>query len=265
MLLFINCDDQRAIELMDELIRRGHYVTNELKDLKYADIIYLGMRGFDRKNRIVMHNETRTFQENLFEQIKQGCLVLTLVYNEYLQELSKRYNFVYKAFLNDENFLYINGILTAEGVIAYMIQHRPFPIYQSRILILGYGHCAKPIIKRLIGMEAEVYVGVRNKKYKMDIEKNGAHFLLINDIDLSNIDIVINTIPSIVIDNNVLDKANPKVTIIDIASFPYGLDHHYALSHGFDAQILSSIPSKYAYRYIGQLMACKMEGMIKYA
>ena len=47
--------------------------------------------------------------------------------------------------------------------------------------------------------------------------------------------------------------------IVDIASYPYGIDHHYALSKGLNCQILSSIPCKYAYGYAGKMVADEIE------
>ena len=51
MLVFVNHDDMRSLELMEEMLHRGYYVSDQFKDMKYADVIYMGMRGIDRKNR----------------------------------------------------------------------------------------------------------------------------------------------------------------------------------------------------------------------
>lgn len=49
MLVFVNHDDMRSLELMEEMLHRGYYVSDQFKDMKYADVIYMGMRGIDRK------------------------------------------------------------------------------------------------------------------------------------------------------------------------------------------------------------------------
>ena len=72
-------------------------------------------------------------------------------------------------------------------------------------------------------------------------------------------DILINTIPYVVVKENEIDKAHKRLMIVDIASYPYGIDHHYALSKGLNCQILSSIPCKYAYGYAGKMVADEIE------
>ena len=72
-------------------------------------------------------------------------------------------------------------------------------------------------------------------------------------------DILINTIPYVVVKENEIDKVHKRLMIVDIASYPYGIDHHYALSKGLNCQILSSIPCKYAYGYAGKMVADEIE------
>lgn len=261
MLVFINHDDMRSLELMEECLRRGMYVSDQLKDIKYADVIYMGTKGIDRKNRLMMNNETILIQENVLKSLKKNCFVLTLIHNDYLQELSQNYQFYYKALLDKESFVEKNSIITAEGLLSHLIVHRRYPIYQSRIMILGFGHCAKPIIEYLKAMKAKIYVAVRNATYQEEIENMGCQYVNIKDIQLNHIDILINTIPDIVIEKEHLDQAKKDIMIVDIASYPYGVDHHYALSIGLNSQILPSIPSKYAYGFAGKMIADEIERM----
>lgn len=259
MLIFVNHDDMRSLELMDELIKRGYYVSDQLNDLKYADVLYLGLKGVDNKNRLMTHLETRILDGKIFKELKKNCLVMTLLKNQYLSDLAKEYHFHYLDLLSQEDFLIKNSILTGEGLMSYLISHCRNPLYQSRIMVLGYGHCAKPIIEYLKAFQSNVVVGIRNFKYKAVIERMGAQCINIEDIDLSNIDILINTIPSVVVEKEQLDKANKRIMIVDIASYPYGINHHYALSLGLNSIILPSIPCKYAYGYAGKMIADVIE------
>ncbi|WP_028043684.1 hypothetical protein [Candidatus Stoquefichus massiliensis] len=259
MLIFVNHDDMRSLELMEEMIRRGYYVSDQFKDMRYADVLYLGLKGPDRKNRITTHQETEIIDQNIFKSLKENCLIITLIDNGYLEELSKVFHFRYIALLNDENFVKKNSILTAEGLIAYVIGHRRMPIYQSHVDVLGFGHCAKPIIEYLVAMKAEVRVAVRNAQYQKEIEAMGAQYIAIQDLNLSQTDILINTVPSVILKEEQLKDSCQHIMIVDIASYPYGIDHHYALSKGMNCQILSSIPCKYAYGYAGMMVANVIE------
>lgn len=265
MLFFINHDDLRGQELMEELVRRHYYVTDQMKDLRYCQCIYLGLKGLDRKNRLLLHDETIVMNEDVFKQLRPHTYIWTMIHNSYLEELSHQYHFQYSAFLDDETFVENNGFLTAEGVISYLISHRRFPIFQSQIHVLGYGHCGKPMVKDLIALQGDVYVGVRNPQLLNDIQNIGGHPYLLEDMDLSQCDILINTIPSQVVKPKILDQAKSSICLIDIASYPYGIDHHYALSKGMSSVILPSIPGKYAYGYAGMMMADLIERMISRA
>lgn len=263
VLIFINHDDLRSLELMEECVRRGYYVTDQIKDIKYADVIYLGTKGIDRKNRLLTHNETLILSDDFFSLLKKGSMVITLAYNSFLEQLSKKYGFKYIYLLENKRFIYLNSILTAEGLISYLIAHRRFPLYQSRIVILGFGHCAKPIIEYLKAMHSDVYVVVRRKELQKEIESMGCHFMFIEDMDLKDFDILINTVPQLIVDKEKLDQANSQMMIVDIASYPYGVDHHYALTQGFNSIILPSIPSKYAYGYAGKMIIDEIERMLE--
>lgn len=258
MLIYVNHDDMRSLELMEELLRRGYYVSDQLKDLKLANVIYLGAKGIDRKHRLHTQSDTMIIPLDTIQQWHDKTRVYTLIENEYLRELSQTYHFQYMALLSDEQFLKENSILTAEGLIAYLIKHRRFPLYQSRILVLGYGHCAQPIISYLLAFHAKVSVGLRNASLKEEIEERGCQYTDLNHLDM-NQDIIINTIPHVIIDKEKIDRMSQHCFVIDIASYPYGIDHHYALSKGHHCQILPSIPCRYAYGYAGAMIADVIE------
>ena len=61
----------RSLELMEECVHRGIYVSDQLNDIKYADIIYMGAKGIDRKNRLMMNTETRVIPDHIFKNLKK--------------------------------------------------------------------------------------------------------------------------------------------------------------------------------------------------
>ena len=80
-------------------------------------------------------------------------------------------------------------------MLAYLISHRRFPLYQSQVHVLGYGHCGKAIVKALVALQACVHVGVRNNQLFDDIKKAHAKPYCLQDMDLSSCEILINTVP----------------------------------------------------------------------
>ncbi len=258
-MIFINHDDIRALELTEQLLEKGYYITDQTKDLSYSDILYFGLKGIDRKNRLMTNQGTKVLTDSEIRLIPKNSYVITLIHNDYMQEIADKYNFNYIALLNDEDYLYYNSILTAEGLISYIIAHRRYPLYESKVLLLGFGHCAKPILSLLTAFQAEVSVAVRNPKYVDEIKKNKGKYVDIENLDLSEYDLIINTIPTVVIDEKELDTAKRQCFLIDIASYPYGINHHYALSKGLNCIILPSIPAKYAYSFAAEMICKKIE------
>ena len=259
-MIFINHDDLRSLECFNICLNDGLYVSDDINDLKYSDIIYLGRKGLDRKNLLYLHKENIYIEELVFENLLNNTVILTLIFNKYMYELSLKYNFTYIALLDDESFINENSVLTAEGMISYMISHRTFPLYHSHILILGYGHCAKAILKLLNGFDSCIDVYCRNKS--MFEKENGHVFNNLDEIDFYKYNIIVNTIPEVIIDKKYIDKMNKDVAIFDIASFPYGIDHHYALEKGLNAIILPSIPTRYAYKYAGRMIYNRIKELI---
>lgn len=62
--------------------------------------------------------------------------------------------------------------------------------------------------------------------------------------DFDNFNIVFNTIPSMICDENLLKKANKNCLIIDLASSPGGVDFEAAKRLGVGAVSALSLPSK---------------------
>ena len=83
MLIFVNHDDMRSLELMEECVHRGIYVSDQLNDIKYADIIYMGAKGIDRKNRLMMNTETRVIPDHIFKNLKKEAYYHTHTHKEF--------------------------------------------------------------------------------------------------------------------------------------------------------------------------------------
>lgn len=248
-MFFVLEDDKRGKYLSQILLDNGYYVTNNINDLKYAKYIYLGLKGIDCQNRITINNQTFILD---VKNIKNNVKIFTISENKYLRELSKEKQFEYYSLLYDEGFLSLNTILTSEGFISFMIQKINRPLYFSKILILGYGRCAKEIGKRLKNFHCDITISARKKYLQNEAKENGFKFNCLDQLNLNQYDFVINTIPFIVIDKNILENINNEITFFDIASFPYGIDHHEALKLGFDTYIVSSIPDRYFPMYSAQ-------------
>ena len=77
-------------------------------------------------------------------------------------------------------------------------------------------------------------------------------------------DLIINTIPSMIIDEELLHYISPTSYILDIASYPGGVDFNKAKEYGINAFLLPSLPLKYAPKTSGIEYAKAIErGIVK--
>jgi dipicolinate synthase subunit A len=73
--------------------------------------------------------------------------------------------------------------------------------------------------------------------------------------EVGNIDIVINTIPHLVVTANVLSKMPAHTLVIDLASKPGGTDFRYAEKRGVKALLAPGLPGIVAPKTAGQILA----------
>ncbi len=148
--------------------------------------------------------------------------------------------------LEDEKFTLVNAIITAEGSIEKLINQSKRSLFESKVCILGYGRVSKALSRRMDPLCEKLlvynnpsinfaYTRIDNIKSKM-----------LSDFkyDAKNFDIIINTIPSLIIDREVLDSINSSTLILDLASMPGGVDFEYANSKNIQTIHYLGIPAK---------------------
>lgn len=151
-------------------------------------------------------------------------------------------------YLKREELAVSNAIPTAEGAVQIMMETMPTTIFDSTVLIAGYGRIGKYLAKILHGLGARVTVSARRAEHFAWISANGhtpVHTSSIPDT-AGMYDVIINTIPHPVIDSAVLSKVKPDVFVLDLASAPGGVDFEYAHNHSIKAVSALSLPGKVA-------------------
>ena len=151
-------------------------------------------------------------------------------------------------FLDDEDFAIYNSIPTAEGAIEIAMRETKMTINSSNCLVLGYGRIGKVLAKMLTGIGAKVYCEARKNEDIAWIKAYGYEPIHLNDLDgtLSKFDIIINTIPFQILDENRLDMLKKDVVIIDLASNPGGVDRKAAREKNIKVIWALSLPAKVA-------------------
>ena len=149
-------------------------------------------------------------------------------------------------FLKNESISVLNSIATAEGAIAKAIQLGDINLHKSKCLVLGYGKCGKTIAMKLKGLDAFVTVSARNPIQLSNAYTDGFNNLQLKHLkeNINHFNFIFNTIPNCILTPSVLDNVNKNTIIIDIASYPGGVDFDYANSLNIKNELYLGIPGK---------------------
>ena len=153
-----------------------------------------------------------------------------------------------ESFLSDKEIVHNNTIITVDGIM-----DRISSIDKVIICILGY-NIGSMLYERL-NKDYKVIVGV--KEDEVGVVKDSFSTSNKKDLEyyLKSSDLVINTVPSHIIDEDILGSIN--CYFLDIASFPYGVDETKVKNYKFKYDLYSSIPSKYAPIKAGKILLKK--------
>ena len=163
-----------------------------------------------------------------------------------------------------EAFKQKNAYLTAEGAIALFKENSDIALYNANVLIVGYGRIAKALHEALNAFAGKVTVCSRNEVSRVLAEANGAKCIDFSDLsERGHYDVVFNTVPKVVFTKREIDALDDDTLFIDLASFPGGVDTHYAKHKKLRLIDGRGMPSAYSVKTAGYLIGETVLNMIK--
>ncbi len=150
--------------------------------------------------------------------------------------------------MKKEELAILNTIATAEGTIEIAIANTNKIIHGSNILILGFGRIAKVLAKKLVGLSAKVTCAARKNEDFAWIKAYGYRETNISTLkeNLSEYDIIINTVPSQILTKERLEYVKDDCLLIDLASNPGGIDKKAVKDKNFKFIWALALPGKVA-------------------
>ena len=145
-----------------------------------------------------------------------------------------------------EELAILNTIATAEGTIEVAIKNTDKILQGSKVLILGFGRVAKIVAHKFSLLSTNVTCAARKISDLAWIEAYGYESININEMiyDLKDFDIIINTVPQIIIKERELKHMKSDVLLIDLASAPGGIDSKIAIQMGLKYVWALALPRK---------------------
>lgn len=201
----------------------------------------------DKTNINLPFSEESISVERLLNSISDN-LILTGNIKGDIKLLFEKEKINYIDLLEREELAILNCISTAEGAIQIAMQETKITLHGSNILILGFGRIGKIVAKMLIGIGVNVYCEARKYEDLAYIEAFGYIPVDLLELDsyLSDFQVIINTIPAMVIGKEQIDLLKKDCLIIDLASSPGGVDFEYAKQKQIKTIWALALPGKVA-------------------
>lgn len=154
----------------------------------------------------------------------------------------------YRDYLKREELAIRNAVPTAEGAIEIAIAETPITLHGSKCLVLGYGRIGKILSKMLAAIGAQTFVEARKYADLAMIEGHGYEPVSLGEMKsrIGEFDIIFNTVPAMILDEELLRLIKKDALIIDLASKPGGVDMKSAKNIGVKVIWALSLPGKIA-------------------
>ena len=192
-------------------------------------------------------SENKVTLEKLIHVLPGKRFIAGNIKTELIEEMKQK-NIDVIDLLKREELVVLNTISTAEGAIQIAMEETIKTIYGSKILVLGYGKVGKILANMLKGIGANVYCEARKNVDLAWIKAYGYVPIHLSELEkyLSEFDIIINTIPTLILDKQRLERVKKECLIIDLASNPGGVDKGEAKKMGIKTIWALSLPGKVA-------------------
>lgn len=264
--------DKRQRYLKDYLDEKGYNVTSyglfdwdddtdRLKSIINEDsVIVLPLPATRNDKTIVMPFSKREISiDRLMSFLGKGNIVFGgMIKGELLSRL--RETDIPFVDYYDNEFIEKNAVLTSFGALKILLEHIDFALPLGKYAVTGYGRVAKETASLLTSLSCDVTVFARNSSQRDDAMIKGCKAEALNNLQQQSnmFDIVINTVPSNIIDETAISNMKQGCKIIELASAPYGLDFDVARKYSIDVVKAFSLPGKYTPKTAGELIGKKI-------
>lgn len=276
--------DARQLEVIRKLVEQDaklslvgfdqldHGFTGALKEQIHAlqfshlDAVILPVAGTNDEGQIetIFSNEKVVLTKDHITKTPPHFTIYSGISNAYLNDIASTCKrSLIKLFERDDVAIY-NSIPTVEGTIMMVIQHTDYTIHGSKVAVLGFGRTGMSVARAFQSLGAKVKVGARRSEHLARIAEMSLEPFHLKDLQeaVENVDIVINTVPFLIVTASVISKMPTNTLIIDLASKPGGTDFRYAEKRGIKAILAPGLPGIVAPKTAGKILANVLTGLL---
>jgi len=253
MKYYIDISDARNIFVKNWLVEKEEIVLDfneqSLEKMIEGDIlVFAPSKKFNIDDIKTLPKKIKLISGNLTDECK---------------EIVKQKEIDYFNLMEDEIFSVKNANLTAEGVLARILEHSPKSIYENNVLILGGGRIAiaLSVLLSKLGVKFSIvsYNNVKFPRYYLYTQKCFYKKTFIDEI--KDYDVIVNTIPTILFEEKDLNKIAKDTIFLETASVNCLSEEK--LNH-FQYIKCPALPTKYCIQTAGRYMYEAIKGENKY-
>ena len=279
--------DKRQLEIIKHLANKGHEIDALGYDQSHFDgairkvtlpdinieaynVVIFPVSGVKDDFSVVSDftDAKVLLNDHFLDGIGTQSLIFTGIMTNALDKMLKNSNKDAIALMQDSDVKKDNSIPTTEGIIGDLVFNTDYTINGSNIFILGYGNVGKTLTEKLKALGASLTVGVIALDEFESLAKNNVNCLYTNNRLLmegvmQDSDVIINTVPELIINKEYLRVMNKDVYILDISSYPHGVDFEAANEMQIKNKLLLGIPSLVAPKTAGQILVNKIDSILE--
>lgn len=227
--------------------------------LKDVDALILPIVGSDEKGFVesIFCSKPLQLKEEHVASLPKSCVVYTGMSKPFLKTLLQKQQIALVELLDRDDVAIYNSIPTVEGALMMAIQNTDFTIHGSQVIVLGLGRTGLSLARALHALGARVRVGARRPEHIARIYEMGLTPFQVSELrsQVSNVDVLFNTIPQLVVTAEVLAQMPQSAFVLDLASKPGGVDFRFAERRGIKALLAPGLPGIVAPKTAGQIIA----------
>lgn len=249
--------NENNVDIDGANLRKVKFFKELITPVKRSDVLILPIAGVDNDGLIKsMSKDKLELTVEIVKSIPKNALILVGMISPYLLKMKERYSLNLVGTIELDDLAILNSIPSVEGALAKAIELTSITIHGSKSMVIGFGRVGLTLARVLNSLGSETIVAARNSaQLARAIEMNCKIIEMGNmECELYDMDIVFNTVPSLILPREKLKLLNKDCVVIDLASAPGGLDYKAANELGITAYLAPGLPGRVAPKTAGEIL-----------
>lgn len=227
--------------------------------LAQADVVLLPAVGTDENGKVdsIFSSGELLLTDECIGALPKHAKLFTGMAKPYLKSMCGKHSISLVELFDRDDVAIYNSIPTAEGAIMMAIQNTDFTIHGSVSMVLGMGRTGLTVARTLKGLGSRVKAGVRKPEDFARALEMGFEPFYTKELlkQVSDVDLLFNTVPSMIVTAQIIANIPHRALIIDLASRPGGTDFRFAEKRGIKAMLAPGLPGIVAPKTAGRIIA----------